>query len=80
MAPQIKLPETQAKCTKWPFLTQLEYTEGPFWMSKADGQILCTRILKFKLFGSLVYSKTTKAKNDVTCAPSAPSAPKAPMD
>ena len=31
MAPQLKLPGTQAKCTKGPFWTQLEYTEGPFW-------------------------------------------------
>ena len=31
MAPQLKLPGTQAKCTEGPFWTQLEYTEGPFW-------------------------------------------------
>ena len=31
MAPQLKLPGTQGKCTKGPFWTQLEYNEGPFW-------------------------------------------------
>ena len=33
--PQLKLPGTQAKCTKGPFWTQLEHTEGPFLLSKA---------------------------------------------